>query len=204
LDNWYNTTNTQWIDITQFTEKEQIKQEFRDYACNPTPTVKCAYSVNDTKWIDTGVTRSKATQKYCPASTKSSNYEWITRVSLNGNSKTSGSSTYSDFTDTVLTTLNTGATYTLYVDAKNTGIYDEYVKAWIDFNNNGIFSNDEEINLGSAMFYGNHTFNKSFTVPVTAISVETRMRVYLKYYSAPTPCVNASAGEIEDYKIKLL
>lgn len=47
-------------------------------------------------------------KSYCPASTNNANYEWINRVALNTGEKISGSSTYSDFTDEVLTTLNRG------------------------------------------------------------------------------------------------
>ena len=199
-DGWYNTTIS-WVNDTQNTEKEQIKQEYRDYACS---NANCTYYVNDTKLTDTGKIRNKAIVTYCSASTGDSYSEYITRVSLNGNSKISGSSKYSNFTNTTLATLNTGTSYTLYVDAKTTGNFTEYVKAWIDFNNDGMFSGDEEINLGSAKFYGNRTFNKTFTVPINATIIETRMRVYLKWAGAPSPCENATFGEIEDYRIKIL
>ena len=142
---------------------------------------------------------------YCPTSTNNADYEWIKRVELNDNEKNSGSSTYSNFTDEVLTTLKRGDTYTLYVDAHTTSSYLEFVKVWIDFNNNKDFIDlGEEIDLGNYTFEGNHTFSANFKVPDDAVLSDTRMRVYLKYGGEPDPCENASYGEVEDYKVKII
>jgi len=141
---------------------------------------------------------------YCLASTNNADYEWIKRVELNGNEKNSGSSTYSNFTDEVLTTLKRGDTYTLQVEGHTTGGYKEFVKAWIDFNNDKDFIDaGEEIDLGNYTFDGNHTFSANFKVPEDAVLSDTRMRVYLKYADEPDPCENASYGEVEDYKVKI-
>jgi len=118
--------------------------------------------------------------------------------------KISGSSTYSDFTDEFLTTLKRGDTYTLQADGHTTSSYTEFVKAWIDFNNDKEFSDTEGIDLGNATFDGNHTFSKTFTVPDDAVSSEARMRVYLKYGDAPSPCENANYGEVEEYTVKII
>jgi len=141
---------------------------------------------------------------YCSAYTNNANMEYISRVSLNWNEKTSGSSVYSDFTDTVLTTLSKGNSYTLYVDGHTTGSYLEYAKAWIDFNNDKSFTNDEEIDLGSYTFNGTHTFSETFSIPEDAVTTEVRMRVYLKYGGSPTACENANYGEVEDYKVNII
>ncbi|HLP46613.1 MAG TPA: GEVED domain-containing protein, partial [Candidatus Kapabacteria bacterium] len=39
----------------------------------------------------------------------------------------------------------------------------------------------------------------SFTVPTTASTGNTRIRVSMKYSSAPTYCVTFTYGEVEDY-----
>jgi hypothetical protein len=150
------------------------------------------------------ITAPVLASNYCPIYAKSpSCYEHIIRVNLNGNEKISGGSNYSDFTNATLTTLSVGATYTLSVDVNTSGNYTEFVKAWIDYNNDGIFSNDEEINLGNALVSGKLTFNKTFMVPANAVASDTRMRVYVKWASAPSPCENVSFGEVEDYKINI-
>jgi hypothetical protein len=206
FDGWYNTTETSWNNLTQYTEKENIQQEYRDYTCSLVPVTSCKYDAGDTRWIETGRIRTKSSIKYCRASiTNSCSFlEYISRVSLNGNDKNSGSSVYSNFTNVTFASLNSGMQYTLYVDVKINATYSEYIKAWIDFNNDGNFSNDEEINLGSAKFSRNRTFSKNFTVPSNSTLAETRMRVFLKWNGYPTPCENAAFGEIEDYSIKIL
>ena len=142
---------------------------------------------------------------YCPASTNNADYEWITRVELNGKEKNSGSSTYGNFTDEVLTTLKRGEIYTLYVDGHTTSNRIEFVKVWIDFNDNKDFIDlGEEIDLGNYTFDGDHTFSANFKVPSDAVLSDTRMRVYLEYSGEPDPCENASYGEIEDYKVKII
>lgn len=77
--------------------------------------------------------------EYCPASTDSADSEWVNNVALNTGERISESSTYSDFTDEVLTTLKRGDTYTLQVDGHTTSTWTEFVKAWIDFNNDKDF-----------------------------------------------------------------
>jgi len=211
-DKWYNTTNTRWVNDTPSTEKEQMQQEFRDYACSQ--LVTCTYNVTNNQWIDTGATRNKTTQ-YCPASTNGYSFEYITNVNItlpnssysfcnSGNKIFSGSSTYCDFTNTTLATLSAGNQYTLCVGVRTAAAYSESLKAWIDFNNDKNFSSYEGINIVSTIFSGNRTFTKNFTVPINAAIGETRMRVYLKYGSAyPLPCENTSYGEVEDYKIRI-
>ncbi|RLG27144.1 hypothetical protein DRN76_00390 [Methanosarcinales archaeon] len=142
---------------------------------------------------------------YCPAPTNIADYEWINRVALNTGERISENSTYSDFTDEVLTTLNRGDTYTLQVDGRTTGDYKEFLKAWIDFNNDKDFIDaGEEIDLGNYTFNGNYTFSANFKVPADAVLSDTRMRVYLKYAGEPCPCENASYGEVEDYTVNII
>jgi len=165
--------------------------------------LSCSWCFGDSvnvDWLYLETTRDL----YCSASTNNANMEYITKVSLNGNEKTSGSSTYSDFTDTVLSTLSKGNFYTLYVDGHTVGNYTEYVNAWIDFNNDKNFTDDEKIDLGSYTFNGTHTFSKTFIIPNDAAPTEIRMRIYLKYGNAPVPCENAQYGEVEDYKLSII
>jgi len=142
--------------------------------------------------------------EYCSAFTYYGNDEYITRVELNGEEKISTNSTYTDYTDSVFTTLNRGVDYTISVDAYTAATFTEYVKVWIDFDNDNDFSEGEEIDLGSSSFSGHHTFSKSFTVPYYANVSETRMRVYLKFGDYPTPCEAANWGEVEDYKVRII
>jgi hypothetical protein len=47
-----DTGNTRWVDENECKQKEQKEQEYRDYKCS---AGSCNYSINDTKWIDTGI-----------------------------------------------------------------------------------------------------------------------------------------------------
>jgi parallel beta-helix repeat protein len=51
-DGWEDTGNTRCVDVNKCKQKEQKEQEYRDYECS---AGSCNYSINDTKWIDTGI-----------------------------------------------------------------------------------------------------------------------------------------------------
>ena len=53
-DDWYDTTNYQWVNTDECNEKEQVEQEYRDYYCD---VQGCDYSVTDNRWQDTVGTR---------------------------------------------------------------------------------------------------------------------------------------------------
>lgn len=80
--------------------------------------------------------------------------------------------------------------------------YNENFKVWIDFNQDGEFSDGEEI--------VSETSNQSFTVdniaiPADALVGSTRMRISMRWSSfnqpAPSPCAEYEFGEVEDYCI---
>jgi len=61
-DGWYDTGETQWVSTGQCTEKEQKKEEYRDYTCS---NAACSYSVTNTRWVDTSNTRQKPDGTTC-------------------------------------------------------------------------------------------------------------------------------------------
>jgi len=61
-DDWYDTGNTQWVEDTQCTEKEQKEQEYREYSCD---VGGCDYSATGTQWVDTGNTKNKQNGTPC-------------------------------------------------------------------------------------------------------------------------------------------
>ncbi|MBN1792921.1 hypothetical protein JW826_04535 [Candidatus Woesearchaeota archaeon] len=54
-DGWYNTTTTRWVAVSDCAEKEQVKANYREYACAPNA---CIYQITDTSWFDTNNTRN--------------------------------------------------------------------------------------------------------------------------------------------------
>jgi len=213
----YDENNDQWSDLGSIPDSEWYLMKYKicdsvsdceAYLTSGTESIKYTHpscSLCDTDYVDIDWLYLETTQNnYCSVYTSTSDFEYITRVELHTGEKNSSKSTYSNFTDTVFTDLNKGIEYTLYVDAYTNEMYTEYVKVWIDYNNDKNFSASEEIDLGSATFNGNYTFSKTFAVPNDAIIGDTRMRVYMKYDGVPFPCERAEYGEVEDYKVKLV
>jgi hypothetical protein len=79
--------------------------------------------------------------------------------------------------------------------------YTEFWKVWIDFNKNGVFEANEEMVSGSSS--SSATLSSTFTVPTTALSGLTRMRVSMKYNAAQTACETFAYGEVEDYTVNI-
>ena len=120
--------------------------------------------------------------------------------------------TYSDFTALGPINLNPGSTYPISVSYISSGdAYAGYIKAWIDFNRNGIFDETTETVLSSAYSTTNNwVATGTFTVPTnanTAGNGNARLRVSL-YESGTetsvTPCGSTSWGEVEDYTVHLV
>ncbi len=126
----------------------------------------------------------------------------ITNVTFNTiNNTTTGTAAY---TNTGISTTVTGtSTYPLRVSVNTAGAYTVYVKAWIDWDNNGLFTDaGEEYNLGSAT-NGNPILSSLSPLNITIPNVvgNFKMRVRASYNTAPTPCGNQNYSEAEDYTI---
>jgi hypothetical protein len=110
---------------------------------------------------------------------------------------------YSDFKDKIIP-LKRGDVYLLGLIA---GIsfptYDTnlFYNAWIDFNGNKIFEDDEKILGGGANNIG---AGGTFYIPLTAKIGNTVLRISLKKDGLPSPCGTFAAGEVEDYTINIL
>lgn len=138
---------------------------------------------------------------YCDAAGNDASFEYIDNVSFAGISNaTSSNGGYGDFTS--LTGNLTYGTNNIVVSAGfSSTSYTEYWKVWVDFNQNGTFDTDEEVVSGSSSSDANLGY--TFTVPTSAISGSTRMRVAMKWDAAPTSCETFSYGEVEDYTVSI-
>lgn len=126
--------------------------------------------------------------------------DYINNVSLNGKSNNSGQDYYGDFTGTTFE-LEKGNTYDLFVTLAYHWDPDS-VSAWIDYNNNTDFEENERIVFSAINSI--HEAKGNFTVPANAlINTNLRMRVKSTYgNSKPTPC-GEEIGEVEDYTVVL-
>lgn len=98
--------------------------------------------------------------------------------------------------------LQKGKTYTLSVSV---GYMPERVKAWIDYNNDGIFQNSEVVlNHIGTFTTPNEIHSASLLVPATAVLKKPlRMRIMSDAYDAaePDPCGDLQYGQTEDYSV---
>ena len=138
---------------------------------------------------------------YCPSQGNSNSYEYIKTMSFGNFTKQSGASNYSDFTGDVIT-VSRGATYVLqltpqFVQSPRM----EYYKVWIDYNKDGDFTDADEnaftTNSSSATVSGN------VSIPLSASTGTTRMRVSMRYNSNPPICGAYPFGEVEDYSVNI-
>ncbi len=142
------------------------------------------------------------TQCYCTPVVTTQD-ELITNVTVAGinNSSTGfGVSGYQNFTN-ITGMMQVGMSYPF--SATLAPYYSsDVIVVWIDYNRNGIFENP-----GEQVLLNNPTATPStgtITVPATALTGATRMRVRLDYNNTnPTPCDPSSYGNIEDYTINI-
>ena len=130
----------------------------------------------------------------------------INLVNFNTINKATGKTApYSDYYMTDTTELILGQAYGLSVKLNtDNGNYTYHSTAWIDWNNDGDFSDpNETYQLGSVQNDSNGLTSLSplnISVPVNAFIGKIRMRVVCLYNQAQTdPCANGFDGEVEDY-----
>ncbi|MCP4693427.1 MAG: hypothetical protein GY859_35640 [Desulfobacterales bacterium] len=145
-----------------------------------------------------GVCQSNALA-YCASQGNSVSYEWIEGVQVGSFSRTSGSNGgYADYTgDTVA--LSGGATNVTLTPGFRSGTYTEYWRIWIDLNQDGLYGADELLYSGSSRY----VINTTITIPETALSGQTGMRISMKYGGSPPACGSYTYGEVEDYTASL-
>lgn len=162
---------------------------------NVTLTATNAYGSNTlTKTNYITVTASS----YCTSSSSGPSNEWIARVKVGTTlNNSSGASAYTDFTSLTANLPSAGGSVSFeLVPGFSGSSYTEYWKIWIDFNRDSDFvDSNEQVYTGS----GSSTKTGSFTIPAAATNGNTRMRVSMKYGSAPTACESFNYGEVEDY-----
>lgn len=149
------------------------------------------------------VTTLPNTITYCTSKGSSTAYEWIQKVQLGTLSNTSGNNGgYGNFTSLTVNLVR-GTSTTMIITPGWTGTkYREAYRVWIDYNQDGDF-----LDTGEQVISVNKTtatsITKSFTIPTTALTGPTRMRVAMKYNASPTSCEIFARGEVEDYTVNI-
>jgi hypothetical protein len=139
---------------------------------------------------------------YCASQSADFSDEYISKVQLGTINYSSGATGYSDFTSQS-TNLTKGAAATITVTPAWTGsTYPEGYAVWIDYNGDKDFADAGELVWSKAASTATPA-SGTFTVPATAMTGATRMRVSMKYNGIPTACEALSYGEVEDYTVNL-
>ncbi len=147
------------------------------------------------------VTTQDVVLSYCASKGNTVNYEYIDFVEVGGISNATGSNGgYGDFTSQTGNLAYGSNTIILSVGFVSAS-YTEHWGVWIDFNKNGTFEGSEKVVAGSTSNSGNLSYN--FTVPSSAVSGTTRMRVSMKWNAAPSACETFGYGEVEDYTVNI-
>jgi hypothetical protein len=138
---------------------------------------------------------------YCASSGAVNSYEFIQSIILNGTTRDTGfNQGYGNFTATSPIPLlrgNNGLTVAPGFNGSTS--YAEQWRIWIDFNKDGVFGGLELVFAGA----GSSSMTGSVNVPVSATSGLTRMRVQMKFDTAPSPCEYYTSGEVEDYTVQI-
>jgi hypothetical protein len=151
-----------------------------------------------------------AQSKYTYCSTKSDFpwHEWIAKIQIGEQFKTSEKSIFSDFTDFSFDLQRNKNIEITLTSAFSYSTYDEYWSIWIDYNQNGIFDLATETAFeGEIKRPANGVASKSLNgilkIPASALVGTTRMRISMKRDKYATPCETLPFGEIEDYTVNI-
>ena len=157
-----------------------------------------AYAASATFSTTSGTT----TPVYCASSGASRAYEWIDLVKLGTINRVSGAETGGYINTGASTNLVRGAAQTINFSAGYASTaYAENWRVWIDYNRDGDFLDAGELVVSTSSSSA-ATLAASFTVPASASTGATRMRVSMSD-AAQTSCQAFSYGEVEDYTINI-
>ncbi|EAY31372.1 peptidase families S8 and S53 domain protein [Microscilla marina ATCC 23134] len=131
--------------------------------------------------------------------------EYINRVQFGAIDNTSGNNDgYKKFSRQITTTLRKGITTRITITPSWTNrSYQEGYRVWIDLNRDGDFNDP-----GEALFSQDPTINTpvtgEITIPATAATGKTIMRVAMRYNQVPLACGEFLYGEVEDYEVNII
>jgi hypothetical protein len=169
---------------------------------------KCDGGATSAYSASVNFTTTEVQLNYCASYGNSTADEYIGRIQLGSidNSTGAGIGGYTDYTS-ISTNLTLNASASITITPTWTGtIYDEGYSVWIDYNKDGDFEDAGE-QVFTAAVSKTTPVSGAFTVPSTAVTGNTRMRVSMKYNAIPTSCevpTSFAYGEVEDYSVNIV
>lgn len=141
----------------------------------------------------------------CPSTATEFCCEYVQSVTFNGvtfqgNTGFTGPGYY-NYSSTPMPILQAGTSVPLSVVVRTNGPYQQFVKFWIDFNNNGNLEDEGELVFDQTQLINNTTFTFSgnILVPQNAFNGPVRMRLIMQFSASPTLCGEYAYGNTFDF-----
>ncbi len=190
-------------------QKNNLSYSLIDYDFTKYKIIRCNTIIQNLIFCLVFILLSNVTlgQSYCSSSGNMSYYTGVTLVNFNAiNNSSAKPSGYNNYT-AQSTNLLRNSSYDITVNVNTDGNYTIYARVWIDWNNNGDFTDSgDQFSLGSKTNSSNGATSGcpySITVPATAALGNIRMRVSAKYNAYPSSCETSFDGEVEDYTLNI-
>jgi C1A family cysteine protease len=155
------------------------------------------------KTIADYITVNDVVPDYC-ASHGNATREWISKVTLNtvtSSTVSSGTAGYQYVTGTTFNVNKGTCSMSLTPAYSSKTANAEAFSVWIDFNQDLDFSDAGEQVLTATRIKA--AFSKNITIPGTALTGPTRMRVSMQRNTLPTSCLIFTTGEVKDFTINI-
>jgi hypothetical protein len=128
-----------------------------------------------------------------------------TTLLLDNNNSNCSATNFSDYTNLTAPLVKRDSSYSVIVTghiSSGGSYYPMYYAVWIDYNHNNNFNDSGELVWASTV--ADNFGAGTFTIPASALSGNTRIRIRSHYSSSPTDaCATYSYGEAEDYMINI-
>ncbi|MFK7932451.1 MAG: GEVED domain-containing protein, partial [Saprospiraceae bacterium] len=148
---------------------------------------------------DTNGENDENTNEYCSAKGTSPWHQWITNVRVGSINRTSGKGGYANFTtERTDATRGQDLAFTL-TPGVGWGEYELYWRIYIDWNQDGDFSDADE--LAFERQAGEEAVSGDISVPTAAQIGATRMRITMQRNAYADACGDFANGEVEDYTV---
>ena len=141
---------------------------------------------------------------YCELSAENSSEEYIDIVEINGYVNASGGGDGYVLYEATGINLNIGCDYDMTLTPGYPAqSFNEVFDVWIDFNQNGVFDDEEKVMDTEPI---QNPITASINVPTDALAGSTRMRVSMQWTNQQedASCGSFEYGEVEDYCVELL
>jgi PKD repeat protein len=199
---------TSWLwDFGDGTAKSTLQNPLHTYSASGTYAVKlktCNAFGCDSLIKSNYIIITKPCQQYCNPNSMNNNF-YISKVAFNtiNNTTTAAANGYANYTTvgTLITSVVKGTSYPITLNTNVGGMRN--IAVWVDLNLDGDFidSGEQVINTTS----NNAVFTGTITIPTTARTGATRMRVMESASPMPpAPCqTNQRQTETEDYTLNM-